>query len=489
MISVDQLAAVPSLGLRYLAGSRGGARLVTWAHACDLPDPWNWFQAGDLVMTTGGGMPSGETAQREWMSRLIDGKVSALVVALSPAAPKVTARMLDTAEEHGFPVLAASYDVQFVSLARTVIESAIEAERRQLSAIRKIYEVYWLSLHARGTLDERLAALEVATGRALEVRDADSGESLAVGHRASLAQHGDRERNDTVDIAVPGTQQVVLRAAVGGDSPMQRQTLEHLSGLIALELEHTAAQQDRLRASGQDLIAGLLDESITLAAVWPELRHRGMGGDIVVACWSNADGSVLRHEAIHRHLCMRDYAPLLLAREASLVGIVPHDIGLLTRVASELGTECAVGVSAPLTANSRLAEAIRQARLSVARAHERRSATAIYGEDDEPAATFLPTSVEDLRRIVSVTLGPLIEHDRRSDGDLVQTVRVFLNNDGSWKLSAEQLNIHRQTLVYRLKRVAALTGLSPTTTQGAARLWLALAAADRAEMPLDDIGL
>ena len=29
MISVDQLVAVPSLGLRYLAGERGGARLVT----------------------------------------------------------------------------------------------------------------------------------------------------------------------------------------------------------------------------------------------------------------------------------------------------------------------------------------------------------------------------------------------------------------------------------------------------------------------------
>ena len=40
MISVDQLVAVPSLGLRFLAGERGGARLVTWAHACDLADPW-----------------------------------------------------------------------------------------------------------------------------------------------------------------------------------------------------------------------------------------------------------------------------------------------------------------------------------------------------------------------------------------------------------------------------------------------------------------
>jgi len=54
-MTVDGLVAVPSLGLTYLAGSRGGFRPVTWAHACDLPDPWHWFKVGDLVMTTGGG--------------------------------------------------------------------------------------------------------------------------------------------------------------------------------------------------------------------------------------------------------------------------------------------------------------------------------------------------------------------------------------------------------------------------------------------------
>ena len=51
MITVDGLVAVPSLGLTYLAGARGGIRPVTWAHACDLPDPWRWFKPGDMVMS------------------------------------------------------------------------------------------------------------------------------------------------------------------------------------------------------------------------------------------------------------------------------------------------------------------------------------------------------------------------------------------------------------------------------------------------------
>jgi purine catabolism regulator len=64
LISVDELAGVPTPGLHYLAGQAGGTRLVTWAHACDLADPWNWVEPGDLVMTTGGGLPKSAAAQR-----------------------------------------------------------------------------------------------------------------------------------------------------------------------------------------------------------------------------------------------------------------------------------------------------------------------------------------------------------------------------------------------------------------------------------------
>src|SRR5262249_61086285 len=102
LVSVDRVVAVPSVGLRYLAGERGGSRLVTWAHGCDLADPWNWFETGDLVMTTGGGMPPNEDDQRQWMAQLIDSRVSALVVASSPTAPAVTQGLLDVAEDKGF---------------------------------------------------------------------------------------------------------------------------------------------------------------------------------------------------------------------------------------------------------------------------------------------------------------------------------------------------------------------------------------------------
>ena len=64
---------------------------------------------------------------------------------------------------------------------------------------------------------------------------------------------------------------------------------------------------------------------------------------------------------------------------------------------------------------------------------------------------------------------------------------MFLRKDRAWQRSADELKIHRQTLVYRLRRVEELTSLKPTSTEGSAMLWLVLSAAERANLCLDEL--
>ncbi|TQR99717.1 CdaR family transcriptional regulator [Paenibacillus ottowii] len=46
-------------------------------------------------------------------------------------------------------------------------------------------------------------------------------------------------------------------------------------------------------------------------------------------------------------------------------------------------------------------------------------------------------------------------------GDLLDTLRSFINHNGSVSFTADELNIHRNTLQYRLKRIHTLTGKDP----------------------------
>ena len=62
-------------------------------------------------------------------------------------------------------------------------------------------------------------------------------------------------------------------------------------------------------------------------------------------------------------------------------------------------------------------------------------------------------------------LAPIAE-----DRELLQTLDVFLGHDTSPSRAAKALAVHRNTLTYRLERIATLTGVDPRHFEGAARL-------------------
>jgi purine catabolism regulator len=54
----------------------------------------------------------------------------------------------------------------------------------------------------------------------------------------------------------------------------------------------------------------------------------------------------------------------------------------------------------------------------------------------------------------------------------------FLAQDRSWQRAAKGLHIHKQTLVYRMRRVEELTGRRLSRTEDVAELWFALKTAE-----------
>jgi purine catabolism regulator len=82
----------------------------------------------------------------------------------------------------------------------------------------------------------------------------------------------------------------------------------------------------------------------------------------------------------------------------------------------------------------------------------------------------------EAKALVDRTLGALLEHDRRNNTDLLHSLAVFLACRRSWQATARHLNVHRQTVTYRMQRVSQLTGRTLSETADIAELWLALSA-------------
>jgi purine catabolism regulator len=72
-------------------------------------------------------------------------------------------------------------------------------------------------------------------------------------------------------------------------------------------------------------------------------------------------------------------------------------------------------------------------------------------------ATGSPTA---LASFVAEQLGPLIDHDRETSGDLVRTLDTFVGHGASKAGTAAALGIRRQSLYARLARIERLLGVS-----------------------------
>ncbi|MEZ4634025.1 MAG: helix-turn-helix domain-containing protein [Caldilineaceae bacterium] len=69
---------------------------------------------------------------------------------------------------------------------------------------------------------------------------------------------------------------------------------------------------------------------------------------------------------------------------------------------------------------------------------------------------------------------PLIEHDENRNAELVETLEAFFACHGNLSQTATRLHIHRNTLTYRLERIAAITRLDLDDPDARFSLQLAL---------------
>ncbi|MCY4010040.1 MAG: helix-turn-helix domain-containing protein [Anaerolineaceae bacterium] len=80
-----------------------------------------------------------------------------------------------------------------------------------------------------------------------------------------------------------------------------------------------------------------------------------------------------------------------------------------------------------------------------------------------------------LQSFARETLDELLEYDRRQNADLIHTLEAFFSAHGNLANTAEELNVHRNTLLYRLRRITEIGGVDLKQPETRLALQLALA--------------
>lgn len=492
-LTVEQLAARPELATRVIAGESGLSRGIEWAHVCELPDPWEWVGDGDLLMTTGLGVPADPDAQVEYVERLAAVGAAGVAIGENMNAPPLDQRMLDAADRHGLPLLLTQREIPFIALARAVAEASAEADLARIHQTEHVYEVLRRSSTEDLDLAALIHALEQVVGCRLFVVDPTSARSLVpgepvpdpVGKAVKQWRPGTHEEApatfhlpdaEAAGVVVPSPRPAVLVAWSSAGPLPDSTVLRHMAAATALHQTRLFAERERSLRLGASLLAQLLDQRISAGASRGPLAAAGLGSTgLVLAACVGAPGKDDLH-LLHHQLGDAGVPHLMLTRPPVTYLLLRDDPAAVGALTEGLSEGAAVGLSDPATSPGDLPTAQRQARWALHRAQERRLLV-LHHSDDLGDSVFLPGDREDSRAAARRVLGPVLAYDETHSAHLMESLRAFLEENRSWQRAAERLHVHKQTLVYRMRRVEELTSRSLSDTADVAELWLALQAA------------
>lgn len=134
-----------------------------------------------------------------------------------------------------------------------------------------------------------------------------------------------------------------------------------------------------------------------------------------------------------------------------------------------------IGIGRPAVGPSSWMDSQQQARESWRMGKEWKAAPVTYFGDLGlyQLLTMLGNNAE-ARRFFRKTLGRLIAHDEEHNSELVDTLEGFFACHGNLSQTAARLHIHRNTLTYRLERIASVTQLDLDDPDARFSLQLAL---------------
>ena len=495
-ITVGELVGIPNLRTRVFAGRAGLDRQVSWAHVCELPDPTEYLATGELLMTVGYTVSEGATAQEAYIERLAGAGLSGLLVAEKMYAPELTPEMAAAADRLSFPVLLTAYDVPFTAISRAVAEANRSAEHARLARAVRVYETARLAVGGTSG-SETMARLGELVGCDLYVLDPERGRSLIhdgppvpAGLAGTLVEEMSSRsqpmpallrlrsgEDGAVALFVPASRPAALVAMSRTEDPPDVTILRHVAMVAALKVEKLTADYERRRHLGAELLAGLMDNRITADLGTHLLAERGLGEEPRLLACCAGDGVTSEHSDLHLHLEDRGISHLLLRRRPVLTALLPGTTGAVNALREEVDPAFPIGLGDPIGTVSRVPDAYREAMWALQSAKASGKPVARHGED-AALSPFLPRSLSESRRIVDHVLGPLLDYDAAHGSQLTTSLKVFLSENRSWQRAAAALYVHKQTLVYRMRRVEELTGRRLDRTEDVAELWLALRGAE-----------
>ncbi len=515
MVTIRQvLQDIPALkGARVVSAAASLDREIGWPQIVDIPGVADWLHEGDLLLTTAFVLSEPTSELRALLHALVDRGVVGAFVAVGRYLPHIPSSMRDLAERLHFPLVELPWQAPLTEIARQ-ISRRIVSEHRELLAqsldihraltraaaegvgLETVVQLLAQRLDCSVTIeDPELRVLAAARG---SITDPAREASLSHGHTPAAVKEHLRRRGflDALardpratrvgpfpELGIHATRVVApivaAREVLGyvwalvGHRPITRLDylgVEHAATVAALILTRERAVREALAHRRRDVLDLLLSGEALTRERWHTLATRlertgldpGRPYTVILARGDKFSPDNLDHlENRWTALVEREKGGLTGRREGHVILVADEHLAEIAQAWSkrflEEGVTGLIGVGQPVA----LADLAR----SYAQAFE---ASEIYARLGYERGVITFTSLGLLHWLYHMSPELLKENPyvawlqrvQREHPLLLETLEVYLDVGANAVQAAQQLYLHRSTLLYRLRRLEDLLNIS-----------------------------
>jgi PucR family transcriptional regulator, purine catabolism regulatory protein len=518
-LTVQEALERPHFQHAYIAaGKQGLQRLVRWVHIIEVIHFEELLQGGEMILTTGAAFKSDTQLFMTYLEQLIKRNVSCLCIELGHYLSSVPQEWIKIAEEYEFPLIIFPQAVRFIDITQDIHAHIINQHHQTLQDLEKISrQFHRMTLTSQG-VTHVLQLLQSSTKaqviyvpsegqpkfippvasresqRLLELLDAKLQESSETGNTVSpmlievdgrtiivqhvgamgktwahivmVLSHKPKEYEYLIlDSASLSIAQDLLRKRYMEERKLYSQTL-WVDDLLHLRIRDEEQVKVLIGKDFKKLNA--LSYHVCLIEFEQEQLQEGA---------YSYDGDGIESLGIHLSLAVRTvfeqhaFYPLITLKNNRLVVVafdqtpkrpakkrLQHVFQSLQQMKAEEEIKLVIGVGQAgrnmMHAHVGYQEAIQAISLSPTL----RGTVLFFEELGVFQLLFHIADKQTLHTFVRTYLGPLIDHDQTRGSELLRTLKVYLDHDGSKQIVAQQLFIVRQSLYYRLEKIEELLG-------------------------------
>jgi sugar diacid utilization regulator len=261
------------------------------------------------------------------------------------------------------------------------------------------------------------------------------------------------------------------------------QIVQHAANVYALSMMRERMAAEVARQLKDELFDGLLlgrtqDEQVARERAMRLGYNPALGYRLLVVVAHTASDEEHPETMAQRRRLLESLAELYArrspkslatVREEELVVLIPErdDARELGRLAVQRAAallpewRITVGVSGVCSSASAISRSYAQARraLETARRFGNHGEVVAFEDLGLHRLLFHVTDRAELRGFTDQVLGALVEYDQRHNADLVRTLAAFLEHNGNLQATARDLNLHVNSVTYRMQRIQSIAGL------------------------------